>query len=299
MQTSRSRSGMPANPVVSTIAVDNGAVGTPSIKFTNSLTTGFFRQAADVIGVATAGVERIRFGSAGAIWTTYLAALNDIGFSTVIGGATDVILNRDAAATLAQRNSTNAQTFRVYNTYTDASNFNRLSLISSNASDATSGTIAMEILGTGTTTGLRVQGKYNVSGTSQIFMGGTGDITFGQYLVRTAWTVQGSSGHFLAGTDNTYDIGANGATRPRNVFIASGLNVAGSGGIGTNIVNLGAGIAGTSSERLKIAAGTTAIAQVTWDSGVAPTTPANGNMWFDGTDMKIRIGGVTKTFTVT
>jgi hypothetical protein len=37
----------------------------------------------------------------------------------------DLILARDAANTLAQRNSTNAQTFNLYNTYTDASNYER------------------------------------------------------------------------------------------------------------------------------------------------------------------------------
>ena len=39
--------------------------------------------------------------------------------------STDTILLRDAAATLAQRNGTTAQSFRVYNTYTDASNYER------------------------------------------------------------------------------------------------------------------------------------------------------------------------------
>jgi hypothetical protein len=38
---------------------------------------------------------------------------------------TDCLLTRDAAQTLAQRNSTNAQTFRIYNTFTDASNYER------------------------------------------------------------------------------------------------------------------------------------------------------------------------------
>lgn len=40
-------------------------------------------------------------------------------------GTPDVILRRDAANTLALRNSTSAQTFNVYNTYTDASNYER------------------------------------------------------------------------------------------------------------------------------------------------------------------------------
>lgn len=39
----------------------------------------------------------------------------------------DLRLFRDAAGTLAQRNGANAQTSRLYNTYTDASNYERLS----------------------------------------------------------------------------------------------------------------------------------------------------------------------------
>src|SRR5215831_7066782 len=40
-------------------------------------------------------------------------------------GATDALIFRDAANILAQRNSTSAQCLRVYNTYTDASNYER------------------------------------------------------------------------------------------------------------------------------------------------------------------------------
>ena len=42
--------------------------------------------------------------------------------------AADTIILRDAANTLAQRNSTNAQTFRTYLTYTDASNYSRYAI---------------------------------------------------------------------------------------------------------------------------------------------------------------------------
>lgn len=45
---------------------------------------------------------------------------------------------------------------------------------------------------------------------------------------------------------------------------------------------------------------TTAAAQLNLGAGgSAPTSPNNGDMWFDGTNLKIRIGGVTKTVTVT
>ena len=50
-----------------------------------------------------------------------------VGFSfiTSVGVAADLLIVRDAANTLAQRNGVNAQTLRVYNTFTDASNYER------------------------------------------------------------------------------------------------------------------------------------------------------------------------------
>ena len=48
-----------------------------------------------------------------------------IGWGNLTSFASDLSLARDAANTLAQRNATNAQAFRVYNTYTDASNYER------------------------------------------------------------------------------------------------------------------------------------------------------------------------------
>jgi hypothetical protein len=71
--------------------------------------------------------------------------VSGIGFATSVGSASDVIILRDAANTLAQRNSTNAQTSRVYGTYTDASNYVRAALSSTN----TAVTLAAETAGTG------------------------------------------------------------------------------------------------------------------------------------------------------
>lgn len=50
--------------------------------------------------------------------------LDSIDNAQAIGWA-DAQISRDAAGTLAQRNGTNAQAFHVYNTYTDASNYER------------------------------------------------------------------------------------------------------------------------------------------------------------------------------
>jgi hypothetical protein len=50
--------------------------------------------------------------------------------------------------------------------------------------------------------------------------------------------------------------------------------------------------------KLTLGAGTTSNAQINLASSTAPTSPNNGDIWFDGTDLKMRIGGVTKTFTL-
>ena len=67
-----------------------------------------------------------------------------IGFGPGNAGR-DTFLVRDAAGTLAQRNGTNAQAFRCYGTYTDASNYVRAAL----SSTSTAVTLAAETAGTG------------------------------------------------------------------------------------------------------------------------------------------------------
>jgi len=48
-----------------------------------------------------------------------------------------------------------------------------------------------------------------------------------------------------------------------------------------------------------LAPSVTARASLRIPSGTAPTSPVNGDIWFDGTNIKMQIGGVTKTFTLT
>ena len=60
-------------------------------------------------------------------------------------GSVDLTLFRDAADTLAQRRTTNAQTFRCYGTFTDTSNYVRAAL----SSTSTAVTLAAETAGTG------------------------------------------------------------------------------------------------------------------------------------------------------
>ena len=66
-----------------------------------------------------------------------------ISANVAFGG--NALVTADAANTLAQRNGTNAQTFRCYGTFTDASNFVRAAL----SSTSTAVTLAAETAGTG------------------------------------------------------------------------------------------------------------------------------------------------------
>jgi hypothetical protein len=47
-----------------------------------------------------------------------------------------------------------------------------------------------------------------------------------------------------------------------------------------------------------LAPSVTARASLRIPSGTAPTSPVNGDIWFDGTNLQMRIGGVTRTFTL-
>lgn len=137
-----------------------------------------------------ANANRMSLGSAGQIsW----------GNTTSASSTQDLFLLRDTANVLALRNGTNAQTFNVYNTYTDASNNEALRFLW-NSATAYIGTTQS---GTGVARSLAFQ------------MGGT-----------TIFNIA-TSGHILFNTDNTTDIGALAANRPRNVYIAGALSVGG------------------------------------------------------------------------
>ena len=85
-----------------------------------------------------------------------------------MGTANDVVIGRDAANTLAQRNSTNAQTFRIYNTFTDASNYERGKI----AWESNVLKIGTEKAGTGSARTLELQ----TDGTTRLTVESGGDV---------------------------------------------------------------------------------------------------------------------------
>lgn len=171
------------------IEVLGGAAGTAALF---SVTKG---------GRVTAGEL---FTSATGVW------LNHNASTLSFGSAQDAFLLRDAANTLALRNGANAQALNVYNTWTDASNWERGSIYWSGNTLL----IGADNLGTGVFRPTVIRG-------STVSFSASGS---------TRWRVD-ASGHFVAVTDNTYDIGASSATRPRSVFVGP------SGGFGSSATN--------------------------------------------------------------
>ena len=83
-----------------------------------------------VLHLNSTGSTRFNFGSAGPFFIqNNQVRIANFGLTFCSGtnyNSPEFTLLRDAANTLAQRNGTNAQTYRLYNTYTDASNYERL-----------------------------------------------------------------------------------------------------------------------------------------------------------------------------
>lgn len=156
------------------INVGQGSISSTAIQF-GSATSGFLSNSADVTYVragakmAYLGFLRLSLNSTGYFgWTSSGSA----------DGTVDTFLYRDAANTLALRNSTNAQAFNVYNTYTDASNYERGIFSWSHTTNRL--VIGTQHLGSGSARDVTIQyGNFSVSiisigsTTGAITLGGT------------------------------------------------------------------------------------------------------------------------------
>jgi hypothetical protein len=107
-----------------------------------------------------------------------------LAFGSGDAAITDLAIRRDAADVLAQRRTTNPQTYRIYNTYTDASNYERGKLEwSSNVLK-----IGTEKAGTGSARALELQ----TDGTTRLTIASTGAATFSSSIDCTSVLVNGS-----------------------------------------------------------------------------------------------------------
>lgn len=159
-------------------------------------------------GVSKFKVDRTGFATlASGIQVPYAFGTNwvvDSGGLT-LGSAASSKLVGEAANTLAQRNGANAQAFRLYNTYTDGSNYELGELTWKWGSNYLM--LRTEAAGTGSSRPIWINSTSDVYFTA----GGGGS---------SQWRLN-TSGHLLGTVDNTYDIGASGGSRPRNLYVGT------------------------------------------------------------------------------
>ena len=175
----------------------------PTYSFVGLPSTGMTWDGSNLHFSILNGVSRFYVNGNGANVTNGYAFY--LGSSSSIQWNNDTVLNRDAANTLAQRNSTNAQTFRLYNTYTDASNYERLSVDWSSVANTAS--ITTQNAGTGSSKDIRLFAGNN------LFLGAGG--TSSLFTITTGGVLQGS-------VDNTRALGAT-SLRFSNIY-TYGLN---------------------------------------------------------------------------
>lgn len=128
-----------------------GSVTAPAINLGSAI-LGFYASTSTILDLTVAGTQAFRFSTNGLFFTTAagrfaLSSAGAMSWSSGTAGAAgeDVFLYRDAAGILTLRNAANAQTLRVYGTWTNASNLVNGEL----AATSTLVTLAARTLGTG------------------------------------------------------------------------------------------------------------------------------------------------------
>ena len=239
----------------------NGSAATPAYSFVNDTDSGMYTNGADVLQWATAGELRMQLDSNGVL---------NVGNGSTTGvnlgglGGTPSLLLSEAAYTVALRNGVNAQAVHVYGTFTDASNYERVRL----AADSGGAYLYAQNAGTG--------------GARNLYLGTQGT---GRWLVE-------SIGNLLTVADNTYDIGASGANRPRTAYFGTSVYVGGNASIGLGgitTVSPWSGIAAIELSNLNTTNG--------YVGGSGNGLYVGGNAYWDGASWKHRgTGAATRLF---
>jgi hypothetical protein len=230
--------------------IANGAVGgplllgdgtktAPAYSFASDTDTGLYRSGTNLLSITLGDTEIIRFGGS-ASEGIMVRNPQSIGWEAGDGtfSSSDAKWFRDGANIIAQRNGTNAQEYRVYNTFTSSTNgeFGKLEWVSTifnvqTEAGSGGGTARAMLVGAGTAVGTDIAG----SNTTIVGGRGTGGGIGGSILFDTVgsgaagssanalinrWKMD-ESGNILAGSDGIPSIGASGATRPGKIFVAS------------------------------------------------------------------------------
>jgi hypothetical protein len=170
------------------LTIISGTSQSPTFRLQGSDRNGDIRLASNAVGVALAGIELQRTNST----LRFLNANGTIIYGQIVG---------DSEHVLAQLNGTNAQSYRIYNTYTDVSNYERAGL----NWNASAFQIQTEASGTGLARNLII----GTSSIPRITIASTGELTFNSSSIARLTNVHGQTqihnyaGGYPSTPDNT------------------------------------------------------------------------------------------------
>ena len=236
-----------------------------SITSSGGGTTGISIEASNNVYMIATNQYSVRFNRGGDLGCTLRS---DSAFGITSGNADatpDTILRRDAADTFAQRRTTNAQTFRIYNTFTDASNYERgffrwnTNVLEIGAEAAGTGTSRNIALSTGGSSRLTIDtsGISTFSGVVSLTASGTsqstlrvGNFEFQPFAVNNCWLgdnvfyngtafvrrATGASGLFyFQGTEGQFRFASSGSAGTTfSASIMYKINISGEMGVGVS-----------------------------------------------------------------
>lgn len=197
------------------ILLPDGTAAAPSLAFASRPGLGWHINGAGGWTLSDASTDFVSINSNNGLSAGVSLGANFLMFGTSPGNP-QTFLTQDAANTLAQRNGANAQLFKVYNTYTDATTFEALE-IGPNAGGIGAGTFGV------------ITTKGTVGGSSQALTLGSRNGTSVNFQINSANVWQFNS------TGNLVDLGSHTLTVGSRIS-AGGLTPDASGAVGTPVV---------------------------------------------------------------
>ena len=211
----------------STVWAGDGSALSPSFSFAAEPDLGIYRSAAGTLTFADGTVGRMSFSIASNSTLLNMTSLNNAALASGIGfapaqppaGSTDVYVGRDGAAnTLSQRNGTNGQSFRVYNTISGgllgSSNYERGVL--SWASNVLN--IGTENQGTGSARGI----SFVIGSTTKATIDTVGNFGVGTTTVATTTGIQGAL--LVSGMGSFAQLTATGTVTMKGLDVEAGAS---------------------------------------------------------------------------
>jgi hypothetical protein len=291
------------NPVDATDAIQGLQIGgVDPVGLNDSTIRGLYSNIISYMPITFGGNRIANPG----IFPTLRSLPTDTASISIKSGDTSILVNLKAGYIYSH--GVRVPTFSDLSTYVPTTRtLNGLALLSNQTfATGTSGT-DFNISSSGTThtfnipdasttaRGLITTGTQTISGTKTFIA--TAATTHDFKLAGGASGAVVAIGNVSSGIFGT--VGFNPGALEYQVFAVGGVNlILGAGGSEKWRINTSGNLSNTGSTGtafIDLKAGTTSASQIRLRAGVAPSSPNDGDIWYDGTDLKIRVGSTTYT----